>query len=177
MMGFEKLVFIDTETTGLSEEDRLCQVAYKVLGEDTVLQNFKPPVPIGLRAMAIHHVTEKMVEGCESFQYSPMWERLRDMAADGYIAVMHNAAFDLKMLAKEGIEFPHHIDTMKLSRALGDENIESHQLQYLRYYYGIEIEATAHSAIGDVLVLVEVFTKLHELYGNVPVHELIELKS
>jgi len=173
-MGLEKLVFIDTETTGMSDEDRVCQVAYKVWGENTVVQNFKPPCPIGLRAMAINHITEKIVADCEPFEGSQMWKDLADLIADGYILVAHNAAFDLKMLAREGIVFDHHIDTMKLSRALGDSNIESHQLQYLRYYYELEVEATAHSAAGDVDVLVAVFTKLHELYGNVPVHQLIE---
>lgn len=173
-MGFDKLVFIDTETTGMSDEDRVCQVAYKLLGENTVVQNFKPPVPIGLRAMAVNHITEKMVADCEPFEGSEMWKRLKELAADGCILVAHNAAFDIKMLAREGIVFNHHIDTMKLSRALEDSNIESHQLQYLRYYYELEVEAKAHSAVGDVDVLVAVFTKLHELYGNVPVHQLIE---
>ena len=39
-------IFLDTETTGTEEKDRLCQLAYKT--EDGVIVNelFKPSLPI-----------------------------------------------------------------------------------------------------------------------------------
>lgn len=39
--------------------------------------------------------------------------------------------------------------------------IGNHQLQYLRYFYGLEVEATAHDAFGDILVLEQVLWKLY----------------
>lgn len=38
--------------------------------------------------------------------------------------------------------------------------IPKYNLQYLRYYLGLEIEATAHDALGDILVLEGLFSRL-----------------
>lgn len=176
-----KLIFLDVETTGLDEEDRLCEVAYKtdcsVGYRDRQL--FKPPVPIKVGAMAVSHITNKMVEDMPSFEGSPMEEQLKKFAAEGYVLVAHNAPFDLKMLAKEGIVFDKYIDTKKMSHALDiDMDMESHRLQYLRYFYGIELQnAVAHSAEGDVDVLVAVYHKLHELLEKPSVEELVALSA
>lgn len=91
------------------------------------------------------------------------------------MVVCHNAAFDLKMLAREGIEVERYIDTMKLSKALKDPDCESHGLQYLRYYYGLEVSAIAHSAEGDVEVLVAVFNRLWQLLDEPSLEEMIDI--
>jgi len=41
-----------------------------------------------------------------------------------------------------------------------EEKIERYNLQYLRYLLEIEVDATAHDALGDVLVLEELFLRL-----------------
>jgi exodeoxyribonuclease X len=38
--------------------------------------------------------------------------------------------------------------------------IPKYNLQYLRYFLGIKIEATAHDALGDILVLEKLFERL-----------------
>jgi DNA polymerase III epsilon subunit-like protein len=66
------------------------------------------------------------------------------------------------MLTKESIVPQQHICTMRLARALDTEGvIPKYNLQYLRYYLGIEVEATAHDALGDVLVLEKLFERLY----------------
>ena len=173
-----KLLFIDTETTGLDAEDRLCQVAFQLEGQEMLQQNFKPPVPIKVGAMAVSHITNKMVEDEPAFEGSMMQGLLAGMKETA-VLVAHNAPFDLAMLAKEGVVFDKYIDTKKMSHALDpDQEMESHRLQYLRYYYGVELpEAVAHTADGDVAVLVAVFEKLRELLGNPSIEELVELSS
>jgi exodeoxyribonuclease X len=160
-------VFLDVETTGLEEEDRLCEVAYSIDGE-MHQEYFKPPLPIKVGAMAVSHITNKMVEDKEPFDGSDMQFQLNRLAQAGYVLVAHNAPFDMAMLAKEGIKFEKFIDTKKLSHALDQhDEMESHRMQYLRYYYGIEMEnAVAHSADGDVEVLVEVYKHLSEKLGK-----------
>lgn len=172
------LLFSDTETTGLNEEDRLCQVAIQV-GETKISQYFKPPLPIKVGAMAVSHITNAMVADAEEFNDSAMKQELIGYAANDYVFVAHNAPFDLAMLAKEGIVFDRYIDTKKMSHALDpNQEMESHRLQYLRYYYGVEIpNAVAHTADGDVAVLVAVFKKLRELLGNPSIEELVELSA
>ena len=67
------------------------------------------------------------------------------------------------MLAKEGIKPKNVICTLRTARALDKENkIPQHKLQYLRYYLEIEIEAQAHDALGDVLVMEKLFERLLE---------------
>lgn len=173
----ENLLFLDTETTGLEAEDRLCQVAYQFGGMNNS-QFFKPPVPIKVGAMAVSHITNKMVENEEIFPGSTTQGELFDLV-DSHILVAHNAPFDLAMLEKEGVSFARSIDTKKMSHAADpDQLMESHRLQYLRYYYDVELpEAVAHSAEGDVAVLIAVFEKLRELLGNPSVEELIELSA
>ena len=58
-----KILFLDTETTGNSDKDRLVQLAVKERFVDEPLVNalYKPPVAISIESMAIHHITEKMV--------------------------------------------------------------------------------------------------------------------
>lgn len=182
-----KLLFLDTETTGLDAEDRLCQVAYSYYkktssgewGMNGMSGFIKPPVPIKVGAMAVSHITNEMVKDAQPFEESGMKTALLSFVEKGHILVAHNAPFDLAMLAKEGVVFENYIDTKKMSHALDpNSEMESHRLQYLRYYYGVELpDAVAHSAEGDVAVLVVVYEKLSELLGNPSIEELIELSK
>lgn len=173
-----KLIFLDVETTGLEDEDRLCQVAFQVDGL-SMDEFFKPPLPIKIGAMAVSHITEKMVADKVPFEGSGMQRILRSYAKEGCVFVAHNAPFDLLMLEKEGVVFDKYIDTKKMSHALDlEDDMESHRMQYLRYYHGIELDgAVAHSAEGDVEVLVALYKKLNELLGNKSVEELVELSA
>lgn len=158
----EKLIFIDTETTGIDIlVDRLMQVAYKSKGK-IYSEYFKPPVPISIKSMSISHITNKMVEGKQGFADSQMKNDLQETLKDN-ILVAHNALFDIDMLAKEGVKVNRYIDTLKVARYL-DANLEipEFNLQFLRYYYNIEVDARAHDAKGDVLVLEAIFKVLFE---------------
>lgn len=158
-----KLVFLDTETTGNDvSSDRLCQVCYKIDGE-IYTKNFKPPIPISTKAMSITHITNKMVEAEAPFAGSAFETGLKPLL-DAGVLVAHNARFDIAMLRAEGMEVPRHICTLRLVRYLDSEQeIPEYNLQYLRYHYGIELAADAHSAEGDVLVLEAVFEHLYKL--------------
>ncbi len=173
------LLFLDVETTGLGEEDRLIEVGYRAEGYYPISQRFKAAVPVKIGAMAVNHITNAMLENCESFEDSLMKQDIVGFAAAGAVLVAHNAPFDLKMLEKEGIVFDKFIDTKKMSHALDlDMDMESHRLQYLRYYYGVELpNAEAHTAEGDISVLEAVFVALRERLGNPSIEELIELSA
>ena len=159
-----KIIFFDTETTGNGDGDRLCQLGVKERGvaEPIVNATYKPPLAISIESMAIHHITEKMVADRPLFIEAPEYRELKNLFEDaGTLAVAHNAAFDVSMLTREDI-VPHQtICTYKVAYALDTkELIGIYRLQYLRYYLGIEIEAVAHDAWGDVLVLEALFERL-----------------
>lgn len=159
-----QIIFFDTETTGNQAQDRLCQLAMKERGvrEPIVNETYLPPVPISIESMAVHHITPKMVADRPLFVQSSEYARVKELfESEHVIAVAHNVAFDATMLEREGITIRHPVCTYKVARALDREDaISNFQLQYLRYLLGIDIDANAHDAWGDVLVLEAIFERL-----------------
>lgn len=159
----KNLLFLDVETTGKDEEDRICQIAYKEQDGTAVCDVVKPPLPVKLVAMSINNITKKMTDQAFSFDESPHKSALLKMQ-DSHILVAHNTQFDARMLKKEGVEFTESICTFKLAHYLDkDCYLEKHNLSYLRYYFDLDIEAKAHDALGDILILEAVFTKLFHI--------------
>jgi len=161
-----RIIFLDTETTGNGDTDRLCQLAVKERYVDDALVNatYKPPVPISIESMAIHHITEKMVASRPAFKDAPEYSGLKDLLeSDEVISVAHNAAFDLAMLAREDIVPKRTICTYKIAYALDpNDELPNYRLQYLRYLFNLDVEAEAHDALGDVLVLEALFERLEK---------------
>lgn len=163
-MEKRRIVFFDTETTGGGPADRLVALAAKERGAAKPLVNalYKPPVPISIESMAVHHITEKMAAEKPAFTGAPEYAVLKALFESGdTIAVAHNAAFDATMLAREGVKVARPLCTYKVASALDTQGIvPNYQLQYLRHYLGIELDAPAHDALGDVLVLEALFERL-----------------
>jgi DNA polymerase III epsilon subunit-like protein len=155
------IIFFDTETTGNTEKDFLIQIAYKN-GKETFTGLYKAETKIPPEASAVHHITNKMVADKPSFKESGDQKKIKELFEDkNNVVVAHNAPFDLMMIEKEGIKPQNFICTLRVARHLDTEGkITSYRLQYLRYYLEIEIDATAHDAMGDVLVLEKLFERL-----------------
>ncbi|WP_457559899.1 exonuclease domain-containing protein [Caminibacter sp.] len=163
-----KLIILDTETTGNKEQDRICQLSYLVMNENFEIEEIhnelvKPPLPISFEAMAVHHITNEMVEDKPKLKHTEAYKRLKELNSAENLIIIHNAAFDLDMLKKEG--FNSHfklIDTFRVLKHLLPEGKFS--LQYNRYALGLykkekplcekyNIQINAHDALGDVIVL------------------------
>lgn len=159
-----RIIFFDTETTGNQNDDRLCQLAIKDRGVEAPILNqlYKPPRPIPIEAMAIHHITERMVADKPAFVHAPEYAQLKELFEDpNTIAVAHNASFDIGMLLREGITPARTICTYKVANALDPNDlIPNYRLQYLRYLLDLNVEGTAHDAWGDVVVLEALFERL-----------------
>ncbi len=158
----KKIIFFDTETTGNEpKKDFVCQLAYKTT-DMTFNELFNPSIPIPPEASAITHITNKMVAGKPSFKKSTNYDDIKLLFEDhNSVVVAHNAKFDLAIINKEDIFPANYICTLRVARYLDKENIiPQYKLQYLRYYLDIEIEAEAHDALGDVLVLEKLFERL-----------------
>jgi len=155
-------IFLDTETTGTGPDDRLCQIAFKTDKGLVVDELFNPGRPIAIEAMAVHHITNEMVADQPPFKDSPAYKKLETLLNDEQsILVAHNARFDLDMLHREGMQTDKAICTYKLTRFLDKEGrIPQYNLQYLRYYLKLDIDAVPHSALGDILVLEGLFRRI-----------------
>ncbi len=161
-MSETELVYLDTETTGNDAlKDRLCELCYR-FRDITHAEYFKPPIPIGVKSMSVTHITNKMVEDKEPFIGSQMKKDLEIILKDA-VLVAHNAKFDIAMLEAEGVKVPRHICTLRVARYLDEKGIiPEYNLQFLRYYLGLEIPGNAHDAVTDVNVLVAVFERLFD---------------
>lgn len=158
----KKIIFFDTETTGNEpKKDFVCQLAYKT-DKETFCELYKPLIPIPPEASAITHITNKMVADKPEFKKSDNYGAIKLLFEDpNSVVIAHNAKFDIAIVGNEDIFPPNFICTLRVARALDKENvIPQYKLQYLRYYLDIDIEAEAHDALGDVLVLEKLFERL-----------------
>lgn len=184
-----KIIILDTETTGVLEEDRIIQLSYLVTDmqgniEEVHNEFCQAPLAIKFDAMAIHHITPEMLEGKPLCTELQGFKRLNELNHPDNIIVIQSAEFDLDMLAKEGFNSQMRlVDTFRVHRYFYHE--APHGLQYNRYALGLyrkEKEQTqalgvsiaAHDALGDVIVLKNFYD--HLLLAH-PQEEMIELCS
>ena len=164
-----KLIFFDTETTGNEQKDFLVQIAFKHEG-GSFSGLYKPEIKIPPEASAIHHITNKMVADKPTFKESTDQPIIKKLFEDkDSVVVAHNAPFDLMIIAKEDIKPHNFICTLRVARELDPEGkIPRYNLQYLRYLLDLDVEATAHDALGDVLVLEKLFERLKNKMSEIP---------
>lgn len=129
---------IDTETCGL--DGGVVEVASVDVIDGQITNPMSdlisPDRPIGLDAMAIHHITEQMVEGKPRIAVAIG----RYQGSQYYVA--HNAAFDRAMLPEMNGAW---ICTLKLARTLYPDI--KYGNQYLRYALNLDVQLpqdTAH---------------------------------
>jgi len=184
-------VFLDTETTGLEENDEVIQLSYIVSrdGKKVVMDSmYRPTCKISFKAMAVHGITEEMVADKERLTSDSLLIRgLKKLDDSGAVMFIHNAKFDLGMLRRHGYETKMEVvDTLRCARHLFPE-AEGHALGVIYYQYGLynSMESIAneagvdvkclgaHNAVYDVLMLMLVSRFLIRYAGSV--EKLIEL--
>jgi DNA polymerase III epsilon subunit-like protein len=188
-------VLFDTETTGNQEADRIIQIGAMIVHSKEEITLFdelcSTTVPIQIEAMAIHNITPEMIADKPPYAQTQFAKEIEHYnQAENYL-IAHNIAFDLGMLEKEG--FVNHytlIDTVRCAKHLLPDS-PYHGLQYLRYaleLYKTEtreaeklgITIKAHDAIGDVLIMKLLLSKLvaltqEQFPGINPMQKMAEL--
>jgi len=188
-------ILFDTETTGNQEQDRIIQIGAMIVHskEDIeVLDELcQAPVPISIEAMEVHNITPEMIAEKGVYGQTDFASKVQQFNQKENFLIAHNIAFDLSMLEKEGFENHYTlIDTLRCARHLLPDH-PNHRLQYLRYALGLYqteqaeadqlgITIKAHDAIGDVLVMKLLLSKLvrliQETYPGInPMQKLAEL--
>ncbi|WP_024787564.1 MULTISPECIES: 3'-5' exonuclease [unclassified Lebetimonas] len=184
-----KIIILDTETTGNREEDKIIQLSFLVMNRNLEIEEIhdtlaNPGIPISFEAMAVHHITNEMIEDKPKLKFTDVYKRLKELNSPENVVVIHNAEFDLEMLKKEGFNpFFQVIDTFRILKHLIKES--KYSLQYNRYALGLykkekeicekyNIKINAHDALGDVVVLGLLLQYLVKEFDKT-VDELIEL--
>lgn len=162
---------IDTETCGL--DAGVVEIASLDLS-DTGISNVmsdlvNPGRPIGLDAMAIHHITEEMVAD------KPRIARVIGRYQGSAYYVVHNASFDRRMLPEMNGAW---ICTLKLARKLYPGI--KYGNQYLRYALKLQVEPPAglypHRALYDCYVTAALLMKIRQDSGWSP-EEMVAISN
>jgi len=157
-----RLTFIDTETTGLPPDGKVCEIgACSPFSDPMDIQDLVDPgVPISPEASAIHHITDDDVVGKPSI--GEVWSEY-DSITDVFVA--HNAEFDKAMLPETDKPW---ICTKKLA-AYFFEDAPSYKIQVLRYWLRLEVftppNLYAHRALYDAIVCSELYLYMRDAFG------------
>ncbi|MBU0633157.1 3'-5' exonuclease [bacterium] len=180
------LIYIDIQTTGLEENDRICCIGLILYDKETISTHkelIKPPKKIRPEASALNHITNEMLQDAKEFEDSEIKDILQKYNDYDTTLVGHNVVFALQMLKKEGFIFNGAIiDTLKCSRSLIPE-CEQFALQFLRYELRVYqdekqlsdelgIELRAHEVLSDALHVRLLHIYLNELADDERLQEL-----
>lgn len=158
-------IVLDTETTGIDAPE-VIELAWLgpmaipsewLVGSPGVhggCQRFRPSKPIGLGAMAAHHIIDSDLADC------PAWDGWELPDHIEYL-IGHNVDFDWKAISSPSVK---RICTLALSRYLWPQ-IDSHTLTAMTYHiyepaHAREMVRAAHSAAADVQLC-------HHLLGRI----------
>ena len=172
-------VLVDTETTGVGADDKVCEVAYceiddkfNIIKAGSSLIN--PGIPIHYAASAVNGITDAMVADAPTLDDY--------MAAQGdplrgdVTLIAHNLAFDHRFLKAYVDEDVGMLCTLKCARVLYPE-AANHKQGTLAAMLGIQVaREKAHSADGDTDVLLQLLQCLcrdagTDLYGLLEVQQ------
>jgi len=161
------LIFLDLETTGLDEIDRICSIGLISQEKDSLHVEYElvnEGKKLSSKASSINHITNEMLRDKPKLFDSKAYEYLQEHNNKENILIAHNIKYDLKMLEQSGFKwYGDIIDTLRCTKHLIPE-CEEFSLQFLRYelkLYKLEksLASTcrvaepliAHNAISDAL--------------------------
>jgi exodeoxyribonuclease X len=160
----------DTETTGITPEDQVCEVAWVELDEELQVLDrqhslIDPQRYISHSASGTHGITNADVVD------APTLKEFFDIILGGtYFApgdkvflIAHNAAFDARFLGPY-MPIEATLCTLRLARRVYPE-VENHKLSTLMYALGLT-RGEKHRADGDVDTTVDLLRKIVEKTGQ-----------
>ena len=174
-----RFTVLDLETTGLScDSDRIVEIGAVRVEDgrvnDTYHQYVNPEMHIPSSASSVNHITDDMV--CNQPKIREVLPGLlRFIGSD--IIVAHNAAFDIKFLARSCMRHRFTVptawfDSMDLKTVWTD--LPNHKLETFLSAAGI-INKHAHSALGDAEALAQLMIVSMQKPFNAPIPEDITL--
>ncbi|MDR0767297.1 MAG: 3'-5' exonuclease [Methanosarcinales archaeon] len=170
--GYEQIIFIDVETTGLSvEKNQIIELA--AVSRSEYEPDFTDEREIGLliklpeggkipdEIVELTNITDEMLMSV-GIEESDAVDRFLNIfnPAEKTLIVAHNAQFDLsfvlKLLEKYGKSIPVTFDILDTFTILKDRKAYPHSLKDAIEYYQISGVENSHRAIDDVKALFEI---------------------
>lgn len=161
-------VFMDTETTGMTNSDVVIEIGVVDLAGNTLFESLvKPSIPIPPDSIAVHGITEGMVASAPS--WTDIWPDLQAVFQGRFVG-MYNLDFDLRMMkqthARYWLDWPmddkRFFCVMKLYAAFYGQpsrigrGFRFHKLEVAGAACGIPLP-NAHRAVDDALLTAALF--------------------
>lgn len=172
------LLVADTETTGPTPDDRICEVAWLHIDEDlNILEEFSsridPQRRISHAASGIHGITNDMVEDAPTIE--EYFGQVLEAIPERVFFIGHRIDFDRRYLDPMFPEVVGGLCTLRLSRKYLP-NAEDHKLQTLAYQYGL-FRGNAHSALDDARTCYDLLKFIVDISEKPLLHLIEESKS
>ena len=172
-------VLVDTETTGVGADDKVCEVAYCEIDDNFNVVKagsslINPGIPIHYAASAVSGITDAMVADAPTLD--DYLTAQGDPLRGDVTLIAHNLAFDHRFLKAYADEDVGTLCTLKCARVLYPE-AANHKQGTLAAMLGIQVaREKAHSADGDTDVLLQLLQCLcrdagTDLYGLLEVQQ------
>ena len=166
-------LLVDTETTGISVNDKVCEMAYVEIDDAfNVIRSgnslINPGIPINYAASAVNGITDVMVKDAPTLEDYMLSEGSPLRGEVTLIA--HNLDFDFRFLKQYTDDGVGKLCTLKCARVLYPD-AANHKQGTLAAMLGIQVaREKAHSADGDLDVLLQLLQHLcrdadTDLYG------------
>jgi len=157
---------LDTETTGLKQEDRAVSLALVRVVEGVVQDHsyylLNPQLPIPPETTAIHGITDDDVKDAPTLDATLPDICTQVLTTNAYVA--HNAPFDRRMVP--GITSLPWIDTLVMAHLVYPD-LESYRNEALREHLKLDCSAfvgNPHNALYDAQVTARLFLHLIPLF-------------
>lgn len=167
-------IYLDTETTGISSYDEICEIAILDDDNETLFESFvKPTIPVSPGARAVNRITEEQIATAPSF--SDIWPNVLGLLQRRTIAI-YNADFDMRLLRQSAARYKFRVpalDTFCVMRLFsayyGDYNKKTQDyrwktLEFAGDHFDITLP-NSHRALDDCRLTRAV---LHHMAGESP---------
>lgn len=167
------LAFIDTETTGTSREDRIITLAIATMQASALQEGkiklrtmhlvFNPLRPCHPQASAIHGWSDRTL--ARQPRFADHADEIADRLASADVWLMHNAAFDCRLLEQDFDALSRTLPTRPtfctLRAARQKWPQQSNKLDYCVERIGLARAGNTHGALEDALLTAALFSFLH----------------
>lgn len=165
-----RVIVFDTETTGLTSNDEVVQIAaieyVKGVKTRTFSVYLRPSVPLNPEAAAVNGLTDEFLRE-HGHEPKEVLEHFVDFVGENCLLVAHNLPFDLRMIEqgfkKYGVRGNGKkvlgCDTRNFVKEMNYPGIPSHHLRVCVDYFALDAK-NSHEALDDADACGKLFFKL-----------------
>lgn len=179
-------VVLDTETTGLENDDEIVEIAIVSNTGEVLLNTLvkpKSPMSVNCYAVNIHGITNEMLENAP--QWHEIYPQFKDIVKNNKV-IIYNEKFDRRLIeqtcSKYGLKSPlkqTHCAMLEYGEWFGEwdyarNQYRWHKLEQAIFHLSIEFKGEKHRALSDCLATLEIYKIIQSQTRQAFIHALQE---